>query len=202
MRKNDGSHRFCVDYRALNSITKADTYPLPCIDDLLDQLGGASYFTTLDLASGFWQIPMDPSSQQKTVLVTPHGLYEFLVMPFGLNNAPAAFQRLMQRVLEGFNPDSGQHLVAAYLDGQHLVAAYLDDILVFSKTLQDHLTHQRKVIDCLKSANLKLKPSKCMFVREEVEYLGHIITTHGLKINPLITEAVHALPAPKDVQGV
>jgi hypothetical protein len=152
VRKKDGSHRFCVDYRALNSVTKADTFPLPRIDDLLDQLGGARYFSTLDLASGFWQIEMLPTSREKTAFVTPHGLYEFLVMPFGLKNAPAVFQRLIQKVLNGLNPEGGKQFVVAYLD----------DILIFSETLQDHLTHLRKVIDRLKSANLKLKP-----VREE-----------------------------------
>ena len=192
IKKKDGSHRFCVDYRALNSLTKADTFPLPCIDDLLDQLGGAHYFSTLDLASGFWQIRMEPDSREKTEFVAPHGLYEFLVMPFGLTNAPAVFQRLMQKVLNGLNPD----------DGKQFVAAYLDDILIFSETLQDHLTHLRKVIDRLKSANLKLKPAKCMFVRKEVEYLGHIITANGLKPNPRITDAVRNFPTPENVQGV
>ena len=192
VKKKDGSHRFCVDYRALNSLTKADTFPLPRIDDLLDQLRGAHYFSTLDLASGFWQIRMEPDSREKTAFVAPHGLYEFLVMPFGLTNAPAVFQRLMQKVLNGLNPD----------DGKQFVAAYLDDILIFSETLQDHLTHLRKVIDRQKSANLKLKPAKCMFVRKEGEYLGHIITANGLKPNPRITDAVRNFPTPENVQGV
>jgi len=192
VRKKDGSHRFCVDYRTLNSVTKADTFPLPRIDDFLDQLGGARYFSTLDLASGFWQIQMEPVSREKTAFVTPHGLYEFLVMPFGLKNAPAVFQRLMQRVLHGLNPE----------DGKQFIAVYLDDILVFSETLQDHLAHLRSVIDRLKSANLKLKPAKCMFVRKEVEYLGHVITAEGLKPNPRITEAVRSFPVPESVQGV
>lgn len=192
VRKKDGSHRFCVDYRGLNATTKADTFPLPRIDDLLDQLGGARHFSTLDLTSGFWQIPMEPRAREKTAFVTPHGLYEFLVMPFGLTNAPAVFQRLMQKVLEGLNPEHGKQFVVAYLD----------DILVFSDTLQDHLVHLRKVIDRLKSANLKLKPAKCLFTPKEVEYLGHVITPNGLRPNPRITEAVQDFPTPKDVQAV
>ena len=93
VRKKDGSHRFCVDYRGLNAVTTADSFPLPRIDDLLDQLGNSQYFSTIDLASGFWQIRMHPSSQEKTAFVVPQGLYEFRVMPFGLTNAPGVFQR-------------------------------------------------------------------------------------------------------------
>ena len=187
VRKKDGSHRFCVDYRELNSVTKADTFPLPRIDDLLDQLGGTRYFSTMDLASGFWQIQMEPDSREKTAFVTPQGLYEFLVMPFGLKNAPAVFQRLMQKVLSGLNPDSGKQFVAAYLD----------DILVFSTT---HLTHLRKVIDQLKFANLKLKPRKCNFMKEELEYLGHIITAAGLRPNSRITQAVQDFVIPENIR--
>ena len=192
VRKKDGSHRFCVDYRELNSVTKADTFPLPRIDDLLDQLGGARYFSTMDLASGFWQIQMEPDSREKTAFVTPQGLYEFLVMPFGLKNAPAVFQRLMQKVLSGLNPDSGKQFVAAYLD----------NILIFSTMLQEHLAHLRKVIDRLKFANLKLKPSKCNFMKEEVEYLGHIITAAGLQPNSRITQAVQDFVIPENIRAV
>ena len=192
VRKKDGSHRFCVDYRQLNAVTKTDAFPLPRIDDLLDQLGGAKYFSTLDLASGFWQIRMEPESREKTAFTTPQGLYELLVMPFGLTNAPAVFQRLMQRVLSGLNPS----------DGKEFVTAYLDDILVFSNSFSDHLNHLQNVLSRLKSVNLKLKPSKCQFMREEVEYLGHVITRSGLKPNARLTEAILNFPRPDDIGAV
>ena len=189
VRKRDGTLRFCVDYRELNSVTKADTFPLPRIDDLLDQLGAASYFSTLDLASGYWQVPMHPDSIEKTAFVTPQGLYEFRVMPFGLTNAPGVFQRLMEKVLAGLNPD----------DGPDYVAIYIDDVLVFSRTLEEHLQHLRKVIQRLCDAGLKLKPSKCRFIREEVEYLGHVITPQGLKTNPRIVSAITEFPRPRNL---
>ena len=190
VRKKDGTHRFSVDYRDLNAQTKADTFPLPRIDDVLDQLGKSRYFSTLDLASGYWQIKVHPESVEKTAFVTPQGLYEFRVMPFGLTNAPAAFQRLMQKVLMGLNPE----------EGEDYVAVYIDDVLVFSRTLEDHLEHLRLVIDCLQQAGLKLKPSKCHFVREEVEYLGHLITPQGLKPNPRLVTAVRDFPVPQNLK--
>ena len=180
VRKKDGTHRFCIDYRQLNSITKADTYPLPRIDDLLDQLGQCRYFSTLDLASGYWQIRMSPTSREKTAFVTPQGLYEFCVMPFGLTNAPAVFQRLMQQLVTGLNPAAGPDFVVVYID----------DILVFSPTLEQHLHHLRAVIMRISEAGLKLKLSKCHFIRSEVEYLGHLITPEGLKPNSKLVEAV------------
>lgn len=192
VRKRDGTHRFCVDYRELNSVTKADTFPLPRIDDLLDQLGAARYFSTLDLASGYWQIRMHPDSVEKTAFTTPHGLHEFRVMPFGLTNAPGVFQRLMERVLAGLNPP----------DGAAFVVVYIDDVLVFSRSLEEHLEHLRRVILRICEAGLKLKPSKCHFIREEVEYLGHLITPQGLKTNARLTAAVAEFPRPQNVSEV
>jgi hypothetical protein len=147
VRKRDGSHRFCVDYRSLNSVTIPDSFPLP---DLLDQLGESKYFSTIDLASAFWQIRMHPSAQEMTAFVVPQ---EFRVMPFGLTNAPGVFQRLMQRVLSGLN----------LADGPEFVSVYLDDILVYSRSVQDHLGHLRVVIGKLVEVGLNLKPAKCHF---------------------------------------
>ena len=174
VRKRNGKLRICVDYRHLNSVTKPDAYPLPRIDYLLDQLGSAKYFTTLDLVSGYWQILVADDSIEKTAFTTPQGLFEFRVMPFGLTNAPAVFQRLMSRVLNGLNPPGGPDFVAIYID----------DVLIFSWTLEDHLRHIEQVLDRLQSTGLKLQPTKCHFMCEQVEYLGHLITPHGLQPNP------------------
>ena len=192
VRKKDGTYRFCVDYRALNAVTKADTFPLPRVDDLLDQLGDSRFFSTLDLASGYWQIRVDPGSIEKTAFVTPQGLFEFRVMPFGLTNAPAVFQRLMARVLSGLNPE----------DGPDFVSVYIDDILVFSQTLEQHLEHLRLVLQRILSAGLKLKPTKCHFLKKEVEYLGHILTPDGLRTNPKLVKSVEDFPQPKNVKEV
>ena len=128
--------RFCVDYCKLNAVTKADTFPLPHIDDLLNQLGQARYFSLVDLASGYWQIRMSAKSWEKTAFATPQGLFEFCVMPFGLTNAPSIFQRLMNRVLMGLNP----------AEGPEFVTVYIDDVLIFSKSLKEHLVHLELVL--------------------------------------------------------
>ena len=144
--KKDGTHRFCIDYRRLNGITKKDVYPLPRVDDILDTLGDAKYFSSLDLASGYWQVMLDPDAQPKTAFTTYKGLYEFVRMPFGLCNAPATFQRLMQVILSRLE--------------WKCCFVYLDDILIASATFEEHMKHLRMVFTRLRDAGLRLKPSK------------------------------------------
>ena len=165
--KKDGTLRFCVDYRKLNAVTKKDTYPLPRIDDMLDSLGEAKFFSTMDLASGYWQIPLDNDSKEKTAFVTKQGLYQFQVMPFGLTNAPAIFQRTMDVVLAGIK--------------WQYAMVYIDDIIVYSKTFGEHIRHLEDVFGRLAAANLTLKLSKCNFLCEEVQFLGHVISAAGVR---------------------
>ena len=186
--KKDGTLRFCVDYRRLNSITKKDVYPLPRIDDILDTLGGCKYFSTLDLSSGYWQIEMDKESAEKTAFSTHRGLFEFTRMPFGLCNGPATFQRLMEIVLAGLQWEC--------------CVVYVDDILVCSETLEDHVAHLRQVFDRLRQGGLKLKPSKCTFLCDKVVFLGHVISADGISPDPAKTEKVRDFPVPSDVGGV
>ena len=186
--KKDGSLRFCVDYRRLNAVTRKDVYPLPRIEDILASLGEAKRFTSLDLASGYWQIELDESAREKSAFTTHRGLYEFTRMPFGLCNAPATFQRVMQQVLAGVEWDS--------------VFSFIDDLLVASKTFSEHLNHLREVLQRLRAANLRLKTRKCSLLREETTYLGHIISTEGIKPDPAKTRQVENYPHPTDATKV
>jgi transposase InsO family protein len=186
VKKKDGSWRFCVDYRKLNSVTHQDAYPLPRIDATLDSLSGAAYFTTLDLASGYWQVEVEEQDKEKTAFSTPKGHFEFNVMPFGLTNAPATFQRLMECVLAG-------------LTGEQCLI-YLDDIVVFSKTFEEHIARLTNVFQALRQADLTLKLSKCDFAQREVKYLGHIVSAAGVRPDPTKIEAVSTYPVPNNVK--
>ena len=186
--KKDGSLRFCVDYRRLNAVTCKDVYPLPRIEDILASLGEAKRFTSLDLASGYWQIELDESAREKSAFTTHRGLYEFTRMPFGLCNAPATFQRVMQQVLAGVEWDS--------------VFSFIDDLLVASKTFSEHLNHLREVLQRLRAANLRLETRKCSLLREETTYLGHVISTGGIKPDPAKTRQVENYPHPTDATKV
>ena len=176
--------RFCIDFRKLNEATIKDNYPLPRIDDTVDALGGAWFFTCLDMDSGYWQIQLSEESKEKTAFCANNKLFEFNVMPFGLCNAPPTFQRLMDDLLKNLT------WVACLV--------YLDDVIVFAKDFETHIERLDQVLTRFEEANLKLKPSKCKFAMEEVSYLGFKITKDGLKPDPSKTEAIVNLPAPQN----
>ncbi|XP_036148743.1 uncharacterized protein LOC118647611 [Monomorium pharaonis] len=180
--------RMVIDYRNLNEKTIGDAYPLPNITDILDQLGSAKYFSVLDLASGFHQIPMAPKDAPKTAFSTPYGHYQFKRMPFGLKNAPSTFQRLMDNVLSG-------------LQGNELFV-YMDDIVIYARSLKEHEVKFERLMKRLKAANLQLQPDKCEFLRQEVAYLGHIICADGVRPDPNKVEAVIKFPVPKNVKNI
>ena len=191
-KKSDASGkpklRVVVDFRRLNDLTIGDSFPLPNITDILDQLGNAKYFTTLDLASGYHQIPMAKKDKQKTAFSTPYGHYEFNRMPFGLKNAPATFQRLMNSVLTG-------------IQGLKCLV-YLDDIVIYGSSLQDHNKRLKEVLQRLRENNLKLQPDKCEFLRKEVIYLGHIISENGISPDPSKLTAIKDFPTPKKIKDI
>ena len=170
VQKKDGTIRLCVDYRQLNSKTRKDAFPLPRIEESLDALTGAKLFSTLDLASGYNQVPMAEKDKDKTVFCTPFGLFEFNRMPFGLCNAPSTFQRLMERIFGDQSFDS--------------LLLYLDDIIIFSSSFHQHLQRLELVLKRLQDHNLKLKLNKCNFFKAEVKYLGHVISANGVATDP------------------
>ena len=183
VRKKDGSLRFCIDFRRLNQMTKKDSYPLPRINEAIDSLQGAGYFSSLDLKSGFWQVLMDEDSKQYTAFTVGNlGFYECERMPFGLCNAPATFQRLMENTLGELN------LTYCLI--------YLDDVIVFSKTMEDHLHRLRVVLQRFRDENLKLKPGKCNFFQEQIDYLAHTVTKDGVRPSDAHLEAIRAFPLP------
>ncbi|KAJ0814205.1 putative nucleotidyltransferase, Ribonuclease H [Helianthus annuus] len=176
VKKKDGSFRMCIDYRELNKLTIKNRYPLPRIDDLFDQLQGASYFSKIDLRSGYHQLRVHEEDIPKTAFRTRYGHYEFTVMPFGLTNAPAVFMDLMNRVCK------------PYLD--KFIIVFIDDILIYSKTQADHEQHLRLTLELLKKEQLFAKFSKCEFWLKEVQFLGHIVDEQGIHVDPSKISAI------------
>ena len=188
VKKKDGSLRLCVDYRALNDMTIKDGYPIPLIDELIDRLKRAKIFTALDLRGAYNLVRVKEGDEWKTAFRTRYGHYEYLVMPFGLSNAPAVFQRLMNDVFR------------EYLD--KFVIIYLDDILIYSETMEEHVDHVRKVMQLLRDNNLYCKLSKCEFHKSEVEFLGFVVSSKGVTMNSKKVQTILEWEAPKTVKGI
>ncbi|UYV72084.1 hypothetical protein LAZ67_9001766 [Cordylochernes scorpioides] len=188
VRKRDRSVRFCVDYRGLDEVTKKDVYPLPRVDDALDCLKGAKIYSTMDLKSGYWQISVDESDREKTAFITPDGLFEFKVMPFGLCNAPATFERMMDGLLKGLR--------------WTICLCYLDDVVVFADNFSDHLARIEAVLNCFKKVGLRLNPSKCSFGASKIKILGHQVDQNGIRPDDEKIKAITEFPAPNNLQQV
>ena len=184
--KQDGSSRFCTDYRLLNSKTKPDSYPIPRIDDCIDRVGNAKYVSKFDLLKGYWQVPLSEKAKELSAFVTPDGFYQYKVMPFGMRNAPATFQRLINTVTSG-------------LTG---CEAYLDDIIVYSDTWEDHLQQIRALFNRLTSANLTVNLKKSEFAQAQVVFLGHIVGHGCVKPVEAKVQTIMHFPRPQDKRGL
>lgn len=187
--KPDKTWRFCIDFRKLNGVTQRDAWPLPYISDILTKLGGARYLSSLDIQSAYWQVELEPSARQYTAFTVPsRGLYQFTRMPFGLHNAPATFQRLVDTL---FGPELEPYILK-----------YLDDIIIATPTLDKHFEVLELVFKRLKEANLTLNREKCHFCRAELKFLGYVVTRSGIAVDPGKVEAIVNLPQPKTVREV
>ncbi|EYC05726.1 hypothetical protein Y032_0080g1333 [Ancylostoma ceylanicum] len=186
VKKKDGTLRLCIDYRELNKIIRQDSYPLPKIDTVLQCLKGKRFFSTMDLASGYWQIRLSEDAKRKSAFTTSEGLFEFTVLPFGLSTSPSVFQRMMDMVIKG-------------LDLEDEVFVYIDDILIGTDTLERHYAVLKLVLEALRRANLRLKPQKCDFIQESVSFLGHYIDKEGVKTDKEKVRKIVEYPIPKNV---
>jgi len=187
-KKQDGSYRFCVDYRRVNAVSRKDAYPITDIQDAFDSLRGTKYFATIDLLSSYWQIGMTPRAQERSAFCTGRGLYHFKRMPFGLSNAPATFCRLMHRLLR-------DHL-------WRICLCYLDDVIVYATTQQELLERLHTILTCLHSVGLKVKPSKCSLFKERISFLGHMVSAAGIDPQEEKIKSIQEWPVPKCVRDV
>jgi hypothetical protein len=186
--KKDGSRHFCGDYRPLNAQTRRDMFPMPLVEDVIDQLGKSTWFTALDLQSGFWQIKMAPEDMKKTALITKTGLYDWTVMPFGLKNATSTFTQTMAEVFKDL--------------GSAFLKVFVDDLNVHSETWGEHIQHLDVVLCKLREVNLKLNPSKCCFAAKTITFLGHMVSQEGIQPDPGKIEVVLHFPPPKNVTSI
>jgi len=187
--KPDGSHRFVVDFRKVNSVTKPDAYPLPKVTTILDRLRDAKFLSSLDVKHAYWQIPLHPDSKEKTAFPIPgRGLFHFITMPFGLHNAPATWQRFIDNVLG--------------VDLEPFVFVYLDDIVIVTPTFSEHLRILKEVFRRLSDAKLTLNKDKCKFCRPELKYLGYVVDKNGLRVDPEKVEAITKIPVPRTAKEV
>jgi transposase InsO family protein len=177
--KKDSAKRFVVDFRKLNEITRKDKFPMPHIDDALDQIAGCTLFSVLDCTAGYWQVPLTETAKPKTAFQTTSGQYQFKVMPFGLANAPSTFQRMMKRMLTGLD-----------------MPVYLDDIINATRSETEHIDRLEELFRRLRAAGLKLKPSKCSFGQRRIEYLGFVISDGTIQPNPTKVKAIREYPTP------
>ena len=188
VKKRDGTLRCAIDYRRLNQITKGDTYPLPRIDACLDTLQGSSWFSTLDLRSGYWQVRQNPVDADKTAFITRRGSFRFKVLSFGLSGAPSLFQRLMDLVLIGLT--------------WNVALVYLDDMIIYASSFDEHISRLTSVLERLSAANLKVRPSKCNLLQRRVTFLGYVVSSEGLATDPEKIKAVQDWPTPASVTEI
>ena len=188
VRKRDGGVRWCIDYRALNAVTRKDVYPLPNIEECLDTLEGNCWFSKLDANSAYYQVRLQEDDRKKTAFTTKYWLYEFVRLGFGLCNAPATFSRAMDLVLCGMNWDT--------------VLAFLDDIVVLGRTVPDHLHNLQEVLRRFAQYGLKLKPKKCILFQEKVEFLGRDVSANKVQLKEEHVRAVATWPVPKNTKQV
>jgi len=189
VRKKDNKYRFCIDFQKVNEVSRKDAYPLPFINAILDKLRHARYISTIDLKNGYWQVPLAQASKPITAFTVPgRGLFQFRVMPFGLHSAAATFQRLVDRLI-------GQDL-------EPYCFAYLDDIIITGKSFEHHLALLKEVFRRLRQANLRLNPEKCQFGRKSLKYLGHLVTSEGIRTDPDKVSAIVDLAPPTNLRGL